>query len=204
MDSENEKIGGENPAVDTKKDKKEEKMTLYDWVQCVVGALVIGILLFMFVGRVIGVKGSSMYPTLHDTDRIIISDIMYEPKYGDIVVLQTDTFGPDPIVKRVIATEGQTIDINFDEGVVYVDGEALDEPYTNSPTYNRLDFTGAVTVPEGCIFVMGDNRNRSTDSRASSIGMVDKRCVLGKVYIIAVPGNTEDDPFELSRWGSVY
>jgi len=191
-------------AEDLKKKKNDEKMTLFDWVQCLVSALVIGILVFMFVGRVIGVSGSSMYPTLHDTDKLIISNLFYEPEVGDIVVLQTDSFSTEPIVKRVIATEGQTVDIDFTRGIVYVDGVALDEPYTNCPTNDRQDFGGEITVPAGCIFVMGDNRNASTDSRTDSIGMVDKRCVIGKAYMIIIPGSTEDDPFEISRFGSVY
>lgn len=196
----------DEPAADgnNKKKKKDENMTLYDWVQCLVGALVIGILVFMFVGRVIGVDGTSMYPTLHDYDKLIISNVFYKPDNGDIVVLQTDTFGEDPIVKRVIATEGQTVDIDFNEGIVYVDGVALDEPYVNSPTNKREDFNGAVTVPEGCIFVMGDNRNASTDSRSNSVGMVDERCVIGKVYVVAIPGSSEGDPMDWSRFGNVY
>lgn len=192
-----------NVEVESKK-KNDEKMTLFDWVQCLVGALVIGILAFMFIGRVIGVSGSSMYPTLHDTDKLIISNLFYEPEAGDIVVLQTDSFSADPIVKRVIATEGQTVDIDFANGVVYVDGAPLDEPYTNAPTYDVQDFDGEVTVPEGCIFVMGDNRNGSTDSRTDEIGMVDERCVIGKAYMIIIPGNTEQDPFDITRFGSVY
>ena len=204
MDNENANNIEENSNEKKKKDKKDEKMTLYDWVQCVIGALVIGILMFMFVGRVIGVKGDSMNHTLVDTDKIVISNIMYEPKYGDVIVFQTDTFGPDPLVKRVIATEGQTVDIDFDAGIVYIDGQALDEPYTAEPTYSRESFQGAVTVPEGCIFVMGDNRNHSTDSRSNMVGMVDKRCVLGKVYMVAIPGEDETHPFDMSRFGSVY
>lgn len=200
---ENDRKSGQK--ANRKKNKKDnEKMTLYDWVQCLVGALVIGILVFMFIGRVIGVSGTSMYPTLHDTDKIIISNLFYEPDNGDIVVLQTDSFSEEPIVKRVIATEGQTVDIDFANGVVYVDGVALDEPYTNTPTNDRQDFNGQVTVPEGCVFVMGDNRNGSTDSRTSRIGMVDKRCIIGKVYMIIVPGNSEGEPFEIKRFGSVY
>ena len=186
------------------KEKPKEKMTLYDWVQCIVGALVVGIVVFMFIGRVIGVSGSSMYPTLHDTDKIVISDLFYTPERGDIVVVQTDTFGEDPIVKRIIATEGQTVDIDFANGIVYVDGEAQDEPYINELTHDREDFAGKVTVPEGCVFLMGDNRNASTDSRSHHVGMVDERCVLGKVYIILMPGNTQKDPFDIKRFGSVY
>ena len=93
----------------------------------------------------------------------------------------------DPIVKRVIATEGQTVDIDFEEGVVYVDGVALDEPYVNSTTNERENFTEPVTVPEGCVFVMGDNRNRSTDSRSAAIGCVDTRYIIGKAPSSGIP-----------------
>lgn len=93
----------------------------------------------------------------------------------------------EPIVKRVIAVEGQTIDIDFDKGVVYVDGVALDEPYIYEPTYKQLDFSGPVTVPEGCVFVMGDNRNGSTDSRYSVLGCIDTRLIQGRVYLTVFP-----------------
>lgn len=199
-----ETVQNENVETNSKKKKTDEKMTLFDWVQCLVYALVVGILVFMFVGRVIGVSGSSMYPTLHDTDKLITSNLFYQPEAGDIVVLQTDSFGADPIVKRIIATEGQTVDIDFAKGIVYVDGVALVEPYVNTPTNDRQNFKGEVTVPEGCVFVMGDNRNGSTDSRTNSIGMVDERCIIGKVYMIIVPGSSEEDPFDITRFGSVY
>ncbi len=171
---------------DIKKDS--DKLELYDWVQCIVAALVIGILCFMFIGRVIGVIGTSMVPTLQDDDQLIVSKLFYSPKQGDIVVFQTDVFGDEPLVKRIIATEDQIIDINFTSGVVYVDGNALKENYTAAPTTTRENFEGPVTVPKGCIFVMGDNRNASTDSRSSHVGMVDTRSILGKVYFIIIPG----------------
>ena len=139
--------------------------------------------------RIIGIKGSSMVPTFENRDSVIISNLFFTPQYGDVVVLRKDTFQKEPIIKRVIATEGQTIDIDFNAGIVYVDGKALDEPYVNSPTNNQLDFTGKVTVPENCVFVMGDNRNDSTDSRCSLIGCVDERYIMGKVLIRILPLN---------------
>ncbi|NLM83097.1 MAG: signal peptidase I [Clostridiales bacterium] len=162
-------------------------MEFYDWIQCIVSAVIFGILVFVFVGRVMGVDGLSMLPTLHHEDKFIMSNLLYTPKQGDIVVIKTDAFGDTPIVKRVIATAGQTVDIDFEAGVVYVDGVPLDEPYTNAPTYAREDFIGPVTVPEGHIFVMGDNRNASTDSRSSLVGLVDTRRVLGRVLFILLP-----------------
>ncbi len=170
------------------------KLEIYDWMQCIVVALVACILIFTFVGRMIGVDGGSMLPTLEDGDRIIITNIHGKLEYGDIVVLTKREFSREPIVKRVIATEGQTVDIDFQAGEVYVDGVLLDEPYINEPTTRQLDMKFPVTVPEGCIFVMGDNRNKSTDSRASTIGFVDTRCVLGKAVNIIYP---------LSRFGMI-
>lgn len=161
----------------------------YDWIQCLVSALLICVLVFAFFVRIIGIKGSSMVPTFHDRDSVIISDLFFEPKYGDVVVLRKQTFQKEPIIKRVIATEGQTVDIDFDAGIVYVDGKALSEPYVNSPTNNRIDFTGKITVPQNCVFVMGDNRNDSTDSRCSLIGCVDRRYIMGKVLLRILPVN---------------
>lgn len=199
----------ETEEIKAKKAKKNDgKMELYDWIQCIVGALVAGILIFMFGIRVVNVKGHSMVPTLHDADMILTSNLFYTPRQGDVVVLQTDSYGPDPLVKRVIATEGQTVDIDFEAGVVYVDGEALDEPYTAEPTNTREDFDGPVTVPEGCVFLMGDNRNHSTDSRRATIGMVDTRCVIGKVLLVVLPSNLDENGAatsrDMSRLGSIY
>ena len=193
---EQEKLPEQSPES-TPEEKKEEKgSAAFDWLQCIVAALVVCILIFVFVGRTVGVVGPSMQQTLIEGDRLIISRLFYTPKYGDIVVLRKDEFKEEPIIKRVIATEGQTVDIDFDAGIVYVDGKALDEPYTNTPTNVREDFTaGPVTVPEGCVFVMGDNRNHSTDSRTEVIGCVDTRYILGKALFRLTP---------LNRLGSVY
>lgn len=181
----------------------DTKLELYDWVQCIVSALVVGILIFIFVARVVSVEGSSMYPTLCDTDKLITSNLFYTPKQGDVIVFQTDSYGKEPLVKRVIAVGGQTVDIDFESGTVYVDGKALDEPYVNEPTYEREDFSGEITVPEGCIFVLGDNRNHSTDSRCKDVGFVDERCIIGKVLFIVFPARTEEGR-TWNRIGSVY
>ena len=167
----------------------------YDWIESLVSAIIICILVFIFLFRVVNVQGYSMEPTLYENQKIVITRLAGDYHRGDIVVLTKIAFSDESIVKRVIATEGQTVDIDFDEGVVYVDGEALDEPYTAAPTMKSLDFSGPVTVPKGCVFCLGDNRNRSTDSRRLTIGMIDKRCILGKVVLrlwplskIGVPG----------------
>ena len=173
--------------IQKKKKKGKDSGDMFDWVQCLVPAMVIFLLLFVFVGRSLYVIGGSMLPTLEEGDRLIISRLFYTPERGDIVVLQKNSFSDTSIVKRVIATEGETVDIDFEAGIVYVDGVALDEPYTNEPTISQQNFDEPVTVPEGCVFVLGDNRNESSDSRHEGIGMVDTRCVIGKVLFILIP-----------------
>ena len=199
-------IGAEEPG--SSKSDDDNRMQLYDWLQCIVSAILCGILLFVFVGRIIGVDGTSMVPTLHDYDKVIMSNLFFEPKYGDIVVLKADDiiFGDNPLVKRVIATSGQTIDIDFEKGEVTVDGYVLDEPYIKELTHDQEDFSGPITIPEGCVFVMGDNRNASTDSRSRHVGIVDNRQILGKVYIVLIPGADRSlgEKRQWSRVGSVY
>ena len=191
--------GGGKPQPETaRKDYSKGQKTwtdMLEWVQALVHALVFCILVFTFVGRTVGVIGPSMQQTLIQGDRLIISKLFYTPKYGDIVVLRKEAYANYPIIKRVIATEGQRVDIDFVNGIVYVDGEALDEPYINEPTYEAEDFNGEITVPEGCVFVMGDNRNRSTDSRTRSIGCVDTRYIVGKALFRITP---------LNKFGSIY
>lgn len=162
---------------------------LYDWLQALVMALVGLILIFTFVGRIIGVDGESMMPTLHNRDMLLLQSIGYSPEQGDVVVLSTKNFrNGSPIVKRIIAVGGQTVDIDYETNTVYVDGVALDEPYILE-TMRALpeSFATHVEVPEGSIFVMGDNRNNSTDSRSPELGVVDQRCVLGKALFILLP-----------------
>lgn len=163
---------------------------LYEWTQALVGSVLTVVLVFTFLVRLIGVDGHSMVPTLQNGDRLLVLSSLLDSdyEYGDIVVLREESFLEEPIVKRVIATEGQTVDIDFEAGVVYVDSEALDEPYINEPTYMEEGTEFPLTVPEGCIFVMGDNRNHSSDSRDSRLGTVDTRCVLGKAVFLAFPG----------------
>ena len=160
---------------------------IYDWMQSLVFALIICIIVFVFIFRIVDVSGDSMNPTLLNGDKLVVSDVFYKPKQGDIVIFRKDEYKAEALVKRVIATEGQTIEIDFDRGRVYVDGELLDEPYIAEPTRNQLDFQGPQTVPEGCVFFMGDNRNASSDSRKAEIGMVDERLIVGKVLLRVFP-----------------
>ncbi len=186
----------ENPVqAAAEKPARSVRRDLYDWIQCIVVAIIVCVLLFSFAVRLVDVVGVSMNPTLESGDKIIVSNLFYTPKQGDIIVFRKDEYRDEPLVKRIIAVEGQTVDIDFNRGIVYVDGEPIDEPYIAEPTVDEEDFVGPVTVDEGCVFVMGDNRNHSTDSRYSSIGFVDERCIMGKVYFTIFP---------LKNFGSVY
>lgn len=161
---------------------------IYDWIYCLSVALITCVVIFAFFIRLIDVRGTSMNPTLNNGDKMLVSGLFYEPKAGDVVVFKKDEYDPDrSLVKRVIATEGQVINMDFDRGIVYVDGVPLEEDYIMEPTTNKIDFIGPQTVPEGCVFVMGDNRNASTDSRKKEIGMVDTRLILGKAYMVVYP-----------------
>ena len=176
------KTAGEAP------DPNASSKELYDWIYCLLFALIVAVLLFSFVVHPIDVVGSSMVPTLHNGDKMLVSGLFYKPKAGDVVVFKKDEYDPNKaLVKRVIATEGQAINMDFANGIVYIDGEPIAEPYINELTFNKLDFIGPKTVPEGCVFVMGDNRNMSIDSRKKEIGMLDNRLILGRAYYVIFP-----------------
>ena len=164
---------------------------LFGWGESLMTVLIFFVVVFTFFVRLIGVDGSSMYPTLQDRNIMLVSNLFYTPEKGDIVVLNKQGFWNDqPIVKRVIATGGDTIDIDEVTGDVLVNGEVLDELYIAEKinTLEKMgDLTYPQTVPEGCLFVMGDNRNGSTDSRCSDLGMVDERYVLGHVLSVVFP-----------------
>lgn len=155
-------------------------------------------ILFVFIIRFVGVDGNSMFPTLHDRDYMLLASNFWNTDYkqGDIVVITVpNVFDSHPIVKRVIATEGMEVDIDFGRGEVRVDGKILDEPYIFEPTLLNYEsgMSYPLTVPEGCVFVMGDNRNHSTDSRYAPLGTVDTRRIMGKVFCIALPGKDTDE-----------
>jgi signal peptidase I len=192
--------------------KKKEELTFkdklhinyYDLVSVLATALVTIMIIFTFIFRVVGVVGSSMVPTLHDGDWLIVSAYDSEPEYGQVVIVTQPNYFNEPIVKRVIGIEGQKVYIDFTEGYIEVDGVRLEEDYiqlVNSlgiPTGEYEVFAEhhfrmepqsdgqthrifEAIVPKGELFVMGDNRNNSSDSRTNVIGFVDERRVLGKV-----------------------
>lgn len=193
--------------------QEQEKQTakgrdLYEWVQSLVGSVLVVVAIFTFVIRMMGVDGHSMLNTLQHGDRLLVVNSMlyHDYKYGDIVILRKNgVIDDDPIVKRVIAVEGQTVDIDFAEGIVYVDGEALEEDYIREPTYTAEGTEFPLTVPEGSIFVMGDNRNGSSDSRDYRLGTVDTRYVIGKAAFLIFPGpDYETEKRDFKRIGVIW
>ena len=159
----------------------------YEWVEALVTAIVVVVIIFTFIFRVVNVSGESMMNTIHDNDKVLITNLFYTPEPGDIVVIAHNNDMNEPIIKRVIAVGGQTLKINFDTGEVYVDGVLLHEEYIREPTTNPGDMEIPEVIPEGYVFVMGDNRNDSTDSRYKKVGLVDVHNILGKAQMIIYP-----------------
>ncbi len=173
---------------ENRKPSNSVKDEIFDWVSNITFILSAIVLIFIFAIRVVGVDGESMMPTLHHKDWLITSNLFYEPENGDIVVLSKDSFlDGKMIVKRIIATEGQEIDIDFQNGKVYVDGKVLDEKYIDEPTLTQYTTKFPAIVPKDHVFVMGDNRNHSADSRDANLGMVHESCILGRVILRILP-----------------
>lgn len=180
-----------NEDFDTKeKPSRNFAREVFEWCEAVVFSLVFVVLIFTFVFRIVGVEGDSMMPTLYNNNRLIITHLFYTPKAGDIVVITKPTTLKKPIIKRIIATENQEVYINFETNQVFVNGILQDEPYIMEPTREKRDVEFPVTVPPGHVFVMGDNRNNSSDSRWSQIGMIDERYILGKAIFRIYPFNS--------------
>ena len=169
---------------------------IYTWIETFAVTLTVLLLVVTFLGRYAPVDGGSMNPTLRHEDFVILSKLGYTPRQGDIVVVQSKSYGYDtPLVKRVIATGGQTVTLDYENWAVTVDGVLLDEPYVyyrpdewmNDGTVYSQEPTKTFTVPQGKLFVMGDNRNDSLDSRYAVIGYIDERLVVGRVLYRVLP-----------------
>ena len=194
----------DKPVKDEKKYTPQQ--TLFREARDIIVVLLVFMLVYIFCFRMVIVVGNSMYDTLMNGDRLIlISNLLYQnPKRGDIVVASKDSFRDgECIVKRVIATEGQEVDIDFTLGIVYVDGVALQEDYISSPTMLYEGVSFPLIVEEGCLFVMGDNRMDSMDSRSTEIGLIDQREILGKAVFLLLPGK-ENEKIDWSRIGGLY
>lgn len=158
-------------------DRNHKKiLSVYDWVGTLIVSIIILSLLLTYAFRIVGVHGDSMLPTLKDGDRLLLSAFDTEYRYGDIVVV--DRYTEEPLIKRVIACGGQTIAID-ENGNVVVDGCVLAEPYIMGETL-RKDFVGERTIPDGYLFVMGDNRGISKDSRMKEVDLISEKDVVGK------------------------
>ncbi len=190
MEEQNISEASINAGNENKKEKEKEPLlsSIYDWIEVISFSVAIVLIIFTFVARLTTVDGDSMYPTLKHGERLIISNLFYEPEQGDIVVVQEQNgYFSGPIVKRVIATGGQTVTFDFANWKVWVDGELLEENYVNYVYGSAMKSDGCpetVVVPEGYLFVMGDNRNGSTDSRNMAIvGFVSEDEVMGRVVL---------------------
>ena len=163
----------------SKNDKNKSWRFVYDWLDSLIYAIILILVIFTFLFRVVGVSGDSMNPTLSSGDWLTVSAITDEIETGDIVVVTQPNSLNEPLIKRVIAKGGDTVNIDFIEGIVTVNGVALYEPYIAEKTELSGDYVYPLEIPEGYLFVMGDNRNESLDSRFRTIGLIDERYVLG-------------------------
>lgn len=176
--------GGLTPEQAESRRKKWYQM--YDLAGSVLAALVIIFIVFTFMFRAVSVVGDSMNPTLTNGDWLLVN-AKSEYDRGDIIIITQPNDRNEPLVKRVVALGGETIDIDFATHEVKINGEVIDEPYIFEPTQLSYDVTFPYHVPEGCVFAMGDNRNNSLDSRSSRIGPIDERYILGKAFIRILP-----------------
>ena len=174
-------------AEETPERCRKQWKIVYDAVATLETAVIILILLFSLVLRPAAVIGNSMLPSFSGGDRVACIHSFSGYERGDVIIISHATRKDESIIKRVIAVGGDTVDIDFYKGTVSVNGQVLDEPYVNTPTNLSYDMTFPVTVPEGKLFVLGDNRNGSLDSRSTDIGFINENKVLGKVVFRFYP-----------------
>ncbi len=162
---------------------------VYDWIRCIIFAIAIVVIVLTFVFRLVEVDGSSMDDTLNNKDKVIVTNLFYTPHDNDIVVISHGEQYDKPIIKRVIATEGQTIKLDYENDKIIVDGVVIPESYIKGTTFSNRkgDYDVPEVVPKGKIFVMGDNRLVSLDSRYKQIGLIDVNNVIGKAQVVAFP-----------------
>lgn len=184
--------------VNTIKQRSGVAPSVFDWIKTFLAPMLLVVLLFTFIFRIINVDGTSMMDTLHHADKVIVTNLFYEPADGDIVVISHGQVYPTPIIKRVVATEGQSVRIDYDKNQLIVDGAIIDEPYIKEAMRDEpMTFTQEIpeVIPEGKVFVLGDNRNNSLDSRSRKVGIIDKTDIIGKAQFVFWP---------LDRFGYLY
>lgn len=169
------------------KQRSSKTQVVFDWYDSLVFALAVVMIVLIFGVRITEVFGKSMEPTLHWGDRVAVQILGYKPKRGDIVVTDSLTKYGETLVKRIIATGGDTVDIDFESGMITVNGQRVEEPYISEPTHLQYDVEFPVTVPADCVFVMGDNRNASLDSRSTDVGFIEEKAIFGKVLLRLAP-----------------
>ncbi len=172
--------------VKVKMNKNTASLCVYDWVGSIIIAVVSVVILLTFCFRLIDVDGTSMESTLINTDKVIVTNLFYTPENGDIIVISHGEQYDKPLVKRVIATEGQTLEIDFDTNEVFVDGQLIDEPYIQGETI-KGDMEVPKVIPEGKVYVLGDNRPVSLDSRYHEVGLIDVDDIIGKAQLVIIP-----------------
>ncbi|MBQ5398845.1 MAG: signal peptidase I [Ruminococcus sp.] len=168
--------------------KSDTVNAVYDWVSSFVFATALVIVILTFFIRIVDIDGRSMMPTLFDKEKVVITNIVSTPENGDIVIISHGAEYEKPLVKRVIATQGQKLSIDFDKNTVTVDGKVLSEPYIRGKT-TMEDGEIPSVIPKGKVFVMGDNREESSDSRGTRIGLIDEKNIIGKVRCVVYPFN---------------
>lgn len=165
-------------------------VSCFEWTEAVVEAVIPVVFILAFIFRIVSVSGGSMLDTLHDMDKVLVTEWYYKPRNGDVVVIRRGQNLNEPLIKRVIATEGQSLSIDFTTGTVTVNGEVLDESgYIKEKMWLREDGDIPTLIPEGYCFVMGDNRNNSLDSRSTAIGLVKNEDIKGKASFVVYPIN---------------
>lgn len=175
----------EDASTKKAKSKRDGGLNVFEVFEAIIAALVVITIIFTFFFRVFNVDGPSMKPTLQHNDKLIVSTVGYKPEKGDVIVISETADMDEPIVKRVIAVGGDVVDINFTTGVVTVNG--TEEDYSDELTLQQFDIAFPITVPEGTVFVLGDNRGNSLDSRSTRVGCVDERYIVGKVLFRFFP-----------------
>ena len=184
MDKKNKSIDNSKKIIHLQ--KSNGASVVYDWLHSIIFSFAVVLIILTFFVRLVDVNGASMMNTLMDGDKVLVTNFLYEPKTNDIVIISHGAHYDKPLVKRVIATEGQKLSIDFENQIVRVDGRILPQPYAVGETDQRNAEIPEV-IPEGKVFVMGDNRYVSSDSRNTEVGLINESDIIGKAQFVVFP-----------------